>query len=106
MEKIKVRKTSRQPPPTRIIMDHKLLEYVEYFNHLGSIKTKDASCTREIKSRIAMAKAAFNKKKTLHEQMELKFKEGNDTVLDLGHSFVRCCILDTSESRSEVPGKF
>jgi hypothetical protein len=27
--------------------------------------TNDASCTREIKSRIAMAKAAFNKKKAL-----------------------------------------
>jgi hypothetical protein len=27
--------------------------------------TNDARCTREIKSRIAMAKAEFNKKKTL-----------------------------------------
>jgi len=27
--------------------------------------TNDGRCTREIKSRIAMAKAAFNKKKTL-----------------------------------------
>jgi hypothetical protein len=27
--------------------------------------TNDARCTREIKARIAMAKAAFNKKKTL-----------------------------------------
>jgi hypothetical protein len=31
---------------------------------LGSI-TNDARCTHEIKSRIAMAKAAFNKTKTL-----------------------------------------
>jgi hypothetical protein len=38
---------------------------VEYFNYLGSIITNDARCAREIKSRIAMAKAAFNKKKTL-----------------------------------------
>jgi hypothetical protein len=38
---------------------------VEYFNYLGSIITSDARCTREIKSRIAMAKGAFNKKKTL-----------------------------------------
>jgi hypothetical protein len=37
----------------------------EYFNYLGSMITNDARCTREIKSMIAMAKAAFNKKKTL-----------------------------------------
>jgi hypothetical protein len=38
---------------------------VEYFNCFGGMITNDARCTREIKSRIAMAKAAFNKKKTL-----------------------------------------
>ena len=32
---------------------------------MGSILTDDGRCTCEIKSRIAMAKAAFNKKKTL-----------------------------------------
>jgi len=32
---------------------------------LGSPLTNDGRCTREIKSRIAMAKAAFSKKKTL-----------------------------------------
>jgi hypothetical protein len=41
------------------------LENVEYFNYLVSTITTDARCTREIKSRIAMAKAAFNKKKNL-----------------------------------------
>jgi hypothetical protein len=41
------------------------LENLEYFNYLGSIITKDARCTREIKSRIAMAKATFNRKKNL-----------------------------------------
>jgi hypothetical protein len=38
---------------------------VEYFNYFGSTLPNDARCTREIKSRIAMAKAAFNKKKNL-----------------------------------------
>jgi hypothetical protein len=33
--------------------------------YLGSMLTNDGRCTCEIKSRIAMAKAAFNKKKTL-----------------------------------------
>jgi len=38
---------------------------VEYFKHLGSMITNAAICTRpyEIKTRIAMAKVAFNKKK-------------------------------------------
>jgi hypothetical protein len=38
------------------------LENVEYFKYLGSMLTNDGGCTCEIKSRIAMAKAAFNKK--------------------------------------------
>jgi hypothetical protein len=39
----------------------KQLERVEYFNTLGSIITNGARCTREINSRIAMAKEALNK---------------------------------------------
>ena len=35
------------------------------FKYLGSMLTEDGRCTCEIKSRIAMAKAAFNKKKNL-----------------------------------------
>jgi hypothetical protein len=45
--------------------DQKQPENVEYFNCLGSMITNAARCTCEIKSRIAMAKAAFNNKKTL-----------------------------------------
>jgi hypothetical protein len=37
--------------------------------------TYGARCTREIKSRIVVAKAAFNNKKTLHQQNGFKFKE-------------------------------
>ena len=47
------------------MIDQKQLENVERFKYLGSILTNDGRCTCEIKSRIAMAKAAFNKKKTL-----------------------------------------
>jgi hypothetical protein len=43
----------------------KQLENVEYFNYLGSMITNDAKYAHESKSRIAMAKAAFNKKKNL-----------------------------------------
>jgi hypothetical protein len=38
---------------------------VESFKYLGSILTNDGRCTCEIKCRIAMAKAAFNKKRAL-----------------------------------------
>jgi hypothetical protein len=57
-------------------------ENVEYFNCLGNI-TNDARCTLEIKSRIAMAKAAFNKKKTL-------FTGKSD--LNLREKLVKCYI--------------
>jgi hypothetical protein len=40
------------------------VENVEEFNYLDSIIRNDAKC-REIKASIVMAKAAFNKKKTL-----------------------------------------
>jgi hypothetical protein len=43
----------------------KEVENVEHFNYLDNIITNAARCTREIKSRLALAKAAFNKKKTL-----------------------------------------
>jgi hypothetical protein len=51
-------------------------------NYLGSVITNYVSCRREIKAILAMVKAAFNKKKTLFSY------------------------LDSSETRSEVPGKF
>ena len=38
---------------------------MESFKYLGSILTNDGRCTCEIKCRIATAKAAFNKKRTL-----------------------------------------
>jgi hypothetical protein len=63
VEKTEVMRISRQPSPMKIMIDQNQLENVEYFNYLGSKITKDARYTREIISRIAMAKAAFNKKK-------------------------------------------
>jgi hypothetical protein len=45
--------------------------------------TNDATCTREIKSRIAMAKAAFNKKKILFTSKE---------DLNLRKKLVKCYI--------------
>jgi hypothetical protein len=63
VEKRKGKRISRQPSPVTIMIGQKQLENVECFKYLGSVLTNDGSCKREIKSRIAMAKAAFNKKK-------------------------------------------
>ena len=63
MEKTKVMRISRQPSPITITIDQKQLENVKCFKYLGSMLTEGGRRTCEIKSRIAMAKAAFNKKK-------------------------------------------
>jgi hypothetical protein len=64
VEKTKVMRISRQSLPVKIIIDQKQLENVESFKYLDSILTNDGICTCEIKCRIAMVKAAFNKKRT------------------------------------------
>ena len=61
VEKTRVMRISRQPSPVTITIDQKQLENVECFKYSGSMLTDDGKCTCEIKSRIAMAKAAFNK---------------------------------------------
>jgi hypothetical protein len=59
----KVMKISGKTSPVQIVINHKQLENVEYFKELGSMITNDKRRTREIKSRIAMTKAAFNKRR-------------------------------------------
>ena len=60
------------PFPLQAVTDQKQLENIEYFNYFGRLITNDARCTREIKYRIAMAKAAFNRKKNLfNSKLEL-----------------------------------
>jgi hypothetical protein len=74
VEKTKVLRISRQPSPVKIMIDQKQLENVKY---LGSILANYGICTCEIKCRFAMAKAAFNKKRTLFTSildLELKKK--------------------------------
>ena len=60
----KVIRMSGQPSQLQIMIDQKQLENFEYFSCLGNM-INDATCTREIKSRIAMEKAALNRKKNL-----------------------------------------
>jgi hypothetical protein len=93
VEKTKIMRISRQPYPMKIMIDQKQLENVEYFNYLGRIMTKDARCTREIKSRIAIAKASFNKKKNL-------FTSKLD--LNLRNKLVKCYIWSTALYSAET----
>jgi len=60
-----MKRISRQPSPVTNMIEQKQMENVECFKYLGSMLTNDGRCTCEIKSRIAMAKAAFSKKNTL-----------------------------------------
>ena len=48
---------------------------MESFKYLGSMLTNDGRCTCEIKSRIAMAKVAFHKKRALFtSRLDLKLR--------------------------------
>jgi hypothetical protein len=81
VDKAKVMRISRQPSQLQITVYQKQPENVEYFKYLGGMIASDARCTREIKSRTAMAKAAFNKE-TFH----------NKNGLNLRKKLVKCYI--------------
>jgi hypothetical protein len=52
------------------------MENVDIFKYLGSMLTNVGRCNREVKSRFAMAKAAFNKKRVLFiSKMDLELKK-------------------------------
>jgi hypothetical protein len=75
VEKTKVMRISRQPFPVKIMIDQKQLENVESFKYLCGILTNDGKCNSEIKSRIAMAKASFNRKMALFTMtLDLKLR--------------------------------
>jgi hypothetical protein len=93
VEKTKVMRILRQPSPVTIMIDQEQLENMEYFKYLGSMLTKNGRFTCEIKSRIAVAKAAFNKKKTL-------FTSKLD--LHLRKKLVKCNILSTALYGAEI----
>jgi hypothetical protein len=51
------------------------VEIVEAFTSLGSLITNDARCTREVKARIAMAKASFNKETLFTSKLDLELRK-------------------------------
>jgi hypothetical protein len=93
MEKTKMMKISRQPFPVKLVTNQKQLENVESFKYLGSMLTNYGRCTGEIKSKIAMAKAAFNKKGALFT---------NKMDLELRKKLVKCYIWSIAVYRTET----
>jgi hypothetical protein len=75
VEKIKIMRISRQLSPVLIMADHKQLEKVEYFNHLGGQITNNARSTHKIKSRTAIAKAAYKKKTLFTCKLDLHLRQ-------------------------------
>jgi hypothetical protein len=55
---------SRQLSPIQNVIYQKRLDNVEYFSYMDSVINYTGR-TRDVKSRISLAKAAFNKKETL-----------------------------------------
>jgi len=51
------------------------MDNVKYFNYLGCLKINDATCTHEIKSRIAMAEVAFNKTNVFIHKLDLNLRK-------------------------------
>lgn len=63
--KTKIMRISGTPSPVQVMIEQKQLEDLEYLNCLCNMMTNDSRLTPEIKFRVIMAKAAFNKKKAL-----------------------------------------
>jgi hypothetical protein len=92
VEKTKERRISKQPSPLQIMIDGKQQENVEYCSYLGSIITHDIRYAGEIKSKIFMAKAAFNKNRNIFKPPTgLKFKEKNEYNATFGAQL--CVVL-------------
>ena len=66
IKKTKVMKVLRKGEGViSITIDGEILEHVERFRYLGALITSDGRCETEIKTRIGMAKNAFNQRKVL-----------------------------------------
>jgi hypothetical protein len=119
-DETKVIRISRQPSPIQIMIDETQLENVEYFNYLGNMITNYIRCAYEIKSRIPMAKATFNKKKAvftskLDSNLRNKlvncyiwsiawYGAENWTLRNVDQKSLECSKFDTREGRRRSVG--
>ena len=75
VEQTKVMRISKQGSTVQIMSDQKHPENVEYFKYLVSMVTNDARCKREINSRIARVKAAFNREILFTSKLDLNLRK-------------------------------
>jgi hypothetical protein len=68
------------------------LENVEYIKSLGRVITNEARGAREIQSRTAIAKAAFNNKALFTSKLDLNFKE-ETSILSAKFGALLCVVL-------------
>ena len=79
---------SRQASPMHIMVDQTQPENMDCLNYVGRIRTNDARCTQEVKSRIAVVKAFKQEEDSFHKHFGLKFKEETIRVPHLEYCFV------------------
>ena len=66
----------RQGPPINIQIGVENVEEVSHFKYLGSIITQEGNCSKEIKSRIAQGKVAFEReRRTLTGKLKMELKK-------------------------------
>ena len=65
IKKTKIMKIGRKRGNVEVGLNGELLEQVTDFKYLGSILHEEGRCTKEIKTRIAMAKCTFNSRRGL-----------------------------------------
>jgi hypothetical protein len=66
---------SRQPFSIEIVIDQKQPENVKYLNYFGRTMTNNEGYLQEIKSRVAMAIAAFKKKTLFTSKLDLNLRK-------------------------------
>ena len=59
----------------KIMIEGQLVEQVNKFRFLGTLISDDGICAAETKSKIAMAKNAFNKRRELFSQLSKELKK-------------------------------
>jgi hypothetical protein len=89
--KSKVMRISSQPAIIQAMIHKKSTGESGVFLQFCKMITKDVRCTREIKSRVSMANAAFNKKKILFtSKLELKTSKKPIKGYTCSMNFVWC----------------
>ena len=84
--------------PNKIDMQIKdeSIEQVDSFKYLGCNISSNMNCCQEVKQRIAMAKEAFNRKRSFSASLWKSTMEETSEVLCVECSVVWCRVLDTT----------